>query len=179
MIIQGLIVILFISSPLAAFGQHHEEEGEKNDTHHRLAVVISHTHVPKGAHSVDDSDAVIIPSWGLNYEYWFNSKWAIGLHNDMEIATYIIEDHDGNELERETPVIMSIVGIYNPWHTLQFVAGIGREFEHHERFWVYRFALEYEIEIGHHWDIAPLFVLDLKEGLYNSWTLGLAVGKRF
>ena len=97
----------------------------------------------------------------------------------MEIANYIIEDHDGNELERETLVIMSLVGIYNPWHTLQFVAGIGREFEHNKRFWVYRFGLEYEIEIGHHWDIAPALVLDLKEGLYNSWTLGLAVGKRF
>jgi hypothetical protein len=156
--------------------KHQEYEQFK---HHRLALVISHTHVPKAFQSSTGSNTVIVPSWGLNYEYWLNRKFAIGLHSDMEIASYIIEDENGQELERTRPVIVALVGIYNPWRGLELLAGFGREFEEHHKFWVYRLGVEYEIEIGHNWDIAPGLVFDIKENLYDSWTIGLGVGKRF
>ncbi len=148
--------------------------------HNRLAIVISHTHIPKAFQSsAGSNNAVIVPSWGFNYEYWINRKFALGLHSDMEIATYIIEKEDGTELERERPIIIALVGICAPWRGLEFIGGIGKEFEPHENFWVYRFGVEYEIEIGNEWDIAPGLVFDIKENLYDSWTLGLGIGKRF
>jgi len=147
--------------------------------HSSRTTLLSHTHVPKGFQSSSGGSTVIVPSWGFNYEYWFNHKFAIGLHSDMEIATYIIEKEDGSELERERPIIAALVGIYAPWKGLELIAGFGKEFETHENFWVYRFGVEYEIEIGDHWDIAPGLVFDIKENLYDSWTIGLGVGKRF
>jgi hypothetical protein len=159
--------------------QEDKKEEQEALKHHRAAVVISHTHVPKAFQSSTGNGAVIVPSWGLNYEYWFNHKFAIGLHSDMEISTYIIENIDGTELERERPVIVALVGIFSPWKGLEIVTGIGKEFEPHENFWVYRIGVEYEIEIGDNWDIAPGLVFDIKENLYDSWTLGLGVGKRF
>ncbi len=40
-------------------------------------------------------------------------------------------------------------------------------------------GIEYEFELKNHWDLAPSLVFDLKEDVYDSWTLGIAVGKRF
>jgi len=178
-IYQICLVALLITLPIGVNAQDQKEEESEKFAHHRIALVLSHTHVPQGASSVNESEPLIIPSWGLDYEYWVSEKWAIGLHSDMEVSTYVIEDQEGVELERERPVILSLVGIYNPWQTVQFVAGFGREFEGNENFWVYRLGLEYEIEIGSEWDVAPSLVLDLKEATYNSWTLGIGVGKRF
>jgi len=169
-------LVLLLLVPTVLYAQ--EVEESEIFKHHRVAVMISQTHIPKGFQSGGASGSLIVPSWGLNYEYWINRKWAIGLHNDMEITTYIIEDENGAELERSRPLIIALVGIYNPWKGLEFVLGFGREFEENKKFWVYRFGLEYEIEIGGHWDIAPALVFDIKENLYDSWTIGLAVGRR-
>jgi hypothetical protein len=171
------LIIVFLLSPVVSFAQ--EEGHEEKETHHRVSIMIAHTHVPKGVSSVTGSGALVIPSWGLNYEYWFNRKWAIGLHNDMEISTYVIEDENGGLLERTRPLIVTVVGIFNPWKGLELITGFGREFEEHQNFWVYRFGIEYELGIGHHWDIAPALTFDVKENLYDSWTLGLVIGKRF
>ena len=158
----------------------HQEEAEHHSfKHHKLALIISHTHVPKGIHSADNQSTLIIPSWGFNYEYWFNPKWALGLHNDMEISTYIIDEGESSELERERPLIISLVGIYKPIHHLILLVGGGREFENNENFWIIRMGIEYEFELNNHWDLAPSLVFDLKEDVYDSWTLGITVGKRF
>lgn len=97
----------------------------------------------------------------------------------MEISAYIIEDNNGGQLARTRPIIITIVGIYKPWKGLELVTGFGREFEEHHDFWVYRFGVEYEIEIGNNWDIAPAFVVDIKENLYDSFAIGSSVGKLF
>lgn len=181
-IFSSLVAILFLLSINASLyaQEHREEHSHEAITHHRLALVIGHTHVPKAFQSTTGgTGTIIVPSWGFNYDYWFNPKWAIGLHMDMEIATYIIEDNTGSHLERERPIIVSIVGTYKPWKGLLLGIGFGKEFEPHHDFWVYRFGVEYEIELGHHWDIAPALVFDVKEDFYDSWTIGLGVGRRF
>jgi hypothetical protein len=170
------IMLILSLVPIISKGQEVEVEEFK---HNRASIVLGHTHIPKGVPAVPDGGSVIVASWGLNYEYWFNRKWAIGLHNDMEIATYIIEDANGNIIERSRPIIVSLVGVYNVWQGLEIIAGLGREFEEHENYWVYRFGLEYEIEIGNNWDLAPALVFDAKENLYDSWTIGIVIGKRF
>lgn len=175
---QTLLVIAALIWFTPGFSQEHEEESE-HYKHHRIAAIISHTHIPKGYHTTQGDKAIVVPSWGINYEYWFNPKWAIGIHNDMEIANYIIKTPDKIELERERPFITSVVGIYKPWKGFEFVAGFGKEFEKNHNFSVYRFALEYELEIHHHWDVAPGLILDVKEDTYNSWTFGITIGRRF
>lgn len=169
------LIVAIVSS--TAFAQDHEPE--EVFKHNRVSLTFGHTHIPRGSPSVTNGSSLVVPSWGLNYEYWFTRKWALGLHNDTEIATYIVEDNTGSTIERERPVIVSIVGIYNPWKGLEFVAGFGHEFETHQSFWVYRVGIEYEIEFGHHWDLGPAFVVDIKENFYDSFTLAIVIGKRF
>ena len=97
----------------------------------------------------------------------------------MEISTYAIETDDGVTVERTRPLIMSLVGLYKPNHWLGFLLGFGREFETHENFYVIRAGIELEFEISNNWDLAPGLIYDLKEDIYESWTIGVAIGKRF
>jgi len=144
---------------------------------HRISIMIGHTHVPKGMVSTGGGP-LIIPSWGLNYSFLINEKWAIGWHNDMEISTYVINEGHGSEIERERPLITSLVGVFKPGKTVGFLAGIGREFEKHQNFWVFRVGIEFEFEINEFWDLSPSLIYDLKESVYDSWSIGLTVGRR-
>ena len=171
----GVLILFNLSISNAQSQEQHHTEFK----HHRLAVIIGHTHVPKGFQSSKGTENIIVPSWGFNYDYWINSSWAIGLHVDMEISTYVIEDNSGSNLERERPYIIAIVGSYNPWKGLLLGAGFGKEIETHQNFWVYRFGLEYGIELPHDWDLEPALVWDIKGSLYDSWTIGIGIGKRF
>jgi len=177
-LIIGCQVLLAQEEP-AESGQHRSESEQEEFKHHTIGVMIAHTHVPKGDPSVGSGSSLIIPSWGLGYFYFINPKWAIGLYVDIEIATYVIDTKDNPQLERERPVILAVEGLFKPGRHLVFLAGLGREFEANERFWVYRFGLEYEFEIGQHWSLAPKLVYDIKEDIFDSWTIGLAVAKGF
>jgi hypothetical protein len=173
------MVWLSISTNGFTQGLEHEDGNEQNDfQRHRISLMISHTHIPQGIPHSNERSGIIVPSLGLNYDFWFNHKWAIGSHNDMEISTYLIENEHGAEVERERPFILSIVGIFKPSHHIELLTGIGREFENHHSYWVYRFGVEYEIDLPQHWNLSPSLTFDIKEDIYSSWTWGLVIGKR-
>jgi hypothetical protein len=171
-----LSVFLLSSIYFIQAQEHHPELAESELTHHKVIIMIGHTRVPRG---IGGTTPLIIPSWGFNYQYWFSHQWGLGLHNDMEIATYIIKDEEGIEIERERPLIVSLVGHYKPIQLLGFFTGMGREFEKSESFWVYRLGMSLEFEMSNNWELAPELVWDAKEAVYDSWAIGLSVGKRF
>jgi hypothetical protein len=69
--------------------------------------------------------------------------------------------------------------VYSNLKTSGVFAGSGREFEKLRNLWVLRAGIEVEFEINGYRDISPSVVYDLKGSVYDSWTLGLTVGKRF
>jgi hypothetical protein len=172
-----LLLALFFSITSNGQNAHEETTETEKVSKHRVSIMIGHTHVPKGVVSTGGGP-LIIPSWGLNYSFLINEKWAIGWHNDMEISTYIVDGGHGSEIERERPFISSLVGVFKPGKTVGFLAGIGREFEKHQNFWVFRAGIELEFEINESWDISPSLIYDLKESVYDSWSIGLTVGRR-
>ena len=176
-----LLFALFVTSICGpSFCQHsHEEHTEKEEVlKHKISLMIGHTHVPKAVVSTGDGGPLIIPSWGLNYSYLINEKWAIGWHNDMEISTYVVNEGHGSKIERERPLISTLVGIFKPGKTAGFLVGIGRKFEKNQNFWVFRGGIELEYEINEYLDISPSLIYDLKESVYDSWSIGLTVGRR-
>ena len=137
--------------------------------------------MPKAATDLDGG-ALIIPIWGLDFQFWFNKKLGLALKNDIEIAQYVLTESDdsGEAQLRENPLIISLPLYYSPWEGgLTFFTGPGIELEEDHNFWVYRFGLGYEFELPGHWDFAPEFVYDLKNGNINSFTIAIGVGKRF
>jgi len=172
-----LAVSLLLYVPL--LGQHQNPGHSPETTEHfkkfRAAVLIGHTFIPT-RHS---SERLIIPSWGLDIEYWFNATWGLGLHNDIELQSFLIERGDDELIEREYPLVITLDLLYKPWRGLVLQLGPGYELEAAENYFLMRVGAEYEFELPGHWDISPTFFYDTREKVYDTWSIALGVGKRF
>ena len=174
------LAIFILGLPATGLAQHEEEEHSMSSEHtngyFRAAILIGHTFIPMGP----APDRLAVPSWGLDLEYWFNHKWGAGLHNDLEIETFLVE-HEGHEevLTREYPMVITLDVLYKPWKELVILLGPGLELEPNEDFFLIRAGVEYEFELGHGWDLSPTFFYDTRQDAYDTWTIALGVGKRF
>lgn len=153
------------------------ENTHKETPHFRVALMIGHTLITD-QHAKEN---FFIPSWGLDLEYWVNQKWGIGLHNDLELETFVIIDKESadNGLERVLPLVVSIDALYKSWKGLVLQLGPGIEFERTKNYFLLRAGIEYEFELLNHWDIAPSIFYDSRYGTYDTWSIALGVGKRF
>ena len=175
-----LLISLFFLITLNLFGQEKhkplfDKSAHKHEQKFRLAGFIGHTLIKsKGANS-----HLFIPSWGFDLEYWLSKQWGIGLHNDLEIESFIIRNQEKAEIERINPLVISLDGLYHMNNGLVFSAGPGVELEHGESFYLFRLGIEWEKEIGHEVDIAPTLFYDHRFDGFSTWTVALGIGKRF
>jgi len=174
-----LALIIVISNYTDILAQE-VNKGQQEFNHFRLAFTIGHGYIPQA--NSNNPNFLIIPTIGLEFQYWFNQKWGISLKNDLEIANYTveIEDDAGNKVVRENPLIISMPILFSPWENgITFIAGPGVEIEESENFSVFRLGIAYEFEFGNKWDFEPEVIYDLKNGRINSFTIAFGVGKRF
>lgn len=167
---------------LAVYGQEdhraaqvHSSTHEETYKNFRLAVLIGHTSVP----SRENPDHLFIPSWGFDVEYWFSRKLGLGIHNDIELQSFLVEGNHEMTLEREYPLVLTLDLLYKPVGDLVLLAGPGYELEKMEDYKLIRFGVEYEFEFGNHWDISPTLFYDTRMNAYDTWSIALGVGKRF
>ena len=170
-----LLLPVHVTSLLAQHSiKHAEVSHEIHPKHWRVAGLIGHTLIPSA------QEHVFIPSWGLDLEYWPRQTLGIGLHSDVEIEQFIIiEGPEEEAIERVTPIVCTLDLLWKPWKGLVFVLGPGIEFEEDQQFTLLRTGIEYEVEIGHHFDIAPAIMYDDRLDGYHTWSIMLGVGKRF
>lgn len=168
-----LIIICFLTS-FIAISQENEHEEFK---HFRISPVISHTFIPVDTSEGDKT--VIVPTIGLDLEYWFNEKWGIGFHNDLELETFEIEKEHEIFIEKEMPLVLTLDALYKFKENWVLVVGAGTELEKNENLFVMRVGLEYEVEFGKHWDVSPTVIYDLRSNNSSTWGIGIGIGKRF
>lgn len=164
-----LVIVLLLSSFYVS--------AQEDFKHFRISPVLSHTYIPLATNEGDQT--VIVPSFGLDLEYWFNEKWGIGFHNDLELETFEIETDDKKFIEKEYPLVLTFDALYKFYKGWVLVAGSGIEFEKSENLFIIRTGLEYEIEFGHHWDVAPTIIYDYRSNNTSTWAIGIGIGKRF
>lgn len=163
---------LFLCSLELIAQNHHETIREHK---FRAAVLMGHTLV-----SLDHSDDhLFIPSWGLDVEYWPLKKWGLGLHSDIELESFIIINGDNEAVERINPLVMTLDVLYRPWKGLVLGAGPGIELEQSDHYELFRVSLEYEVELGNHFDFCPSIFYDQRFDGYSTFSIALGVGKRF
>ncbi|MBK7873811.1 MAG: hypothetical protein IPJ74_25695 [Saprospiraceae bacterium] len=167
---QIFILIIGIALTFNALAQ------EQSFPHFRIAGLIGHTIVPT---NVSEKEHTIVPSWGLDIEYWRNEHFAMGLHNDIEIQSFIIEHGNDESLEREFPLVLTLDAIYKMSNGFVFQIGPGYEIEKNESFFLIRAGIEYEIEFGKDWDLSPAIFYDTRVHANDTWTIALGIGKRF
>lgn len=140
----------------------------------RFAALIGHTLIK----SEGSNSHLFIPSWGLDIEYWMNHSWGIGLHNDVEIETYVIRQSEQEDIERINPLVITLDMLYRFDNDLVLSMGPGIEYQHKESYYLVRLGLEYEKEIGGGYDISPAVFYDQRLDGFATYTVALGVGKR-
>jgi hypothetical protein len=108
---------------------------------HSLALFVGYTFIPK--YTSEESQTFVAPTVGLDYIYKFNHKIALGLQNDIELASYEVDIDDDETLNREYAFVTAVVFIYEPVNWWAVFAGPGYEFEHHESFYLTRLGTEF------------------------------------
>ncbi|MDO6736401.1 hypothetical protein [Wenyingzhuangia sp. 2_MG-2023] len=172
-----IVCLLFSVDGLLA--QEIEEKEEVKEKRHRVSVVLGHSYLNLG-YELGNKDVLSIPSFGLDYEYWFKKKWGIGVFSDVElISSKESEELHGGVIDRRYPVVITLDALWNPVEHLEFVLGPGVIFENGEVKDLIRIGLEYDLNIGHHWDVAPSFFYDHATDGISNLSIGIGIGKSF
>lgn len=181
-----LFHILWISN---ISGQEHNIEhpnkhmNETETDHHefkhwRIAGGIGHSYLPAGNYESEEVSVLVIPTVGLDFQYWFNAKFGLALKNELEIISYVLEQGNSNELKREYPLISVLVGMYKLHNGASFYLGGGIEYEKHHNFFIAKAGIEYELELGRHWDVTPELYYFNKDGEFGGFGITVTFGKR-
>lgn len=163
-----LISLLFFSSVTLA---------QEHFKHFRVSPFILHTYIPTT--TSDGDKTVIVPTIGLDLEYWVNEKWGFGFHNDLELEVFEVEKEHELFVEKNFPVVITFDALYKFHDNWVFVLGSGIEFEKNENLFIIRTGIEYEIEFGNHWDVAPTIFYDYRANNFGTLSMGIGIGKRF
>jgi len=185
-----LITVPFALLPAQEATQHEAIETEAEEVyhpHHALGIMISHANVREGV--VDGNIRWLsLPSWGVNYNYHFSHRWAIGLHTDLINEEFKVERHleggdEGEVIDRNFPIAPALMATYKfgkrPHAEWGLEFGIGAEFGGGETFFLNRIGIEYAVEIRNHWEVFAGIAYDFRWGAYDTFAFGLGIAKAF
>lgn len=176
-----LLVVFFLIMQLPFIGYSQHQSSQKHQApvlHHDIDVYFGSSHIPKG--SLDNSNAKLItPNLGINYKYWFDEHFAIGLYTNVVTLNYVINSDSHQDLERTFPVTMTAVGVFRFWKRMSFFAGPGVEFDKSKNLFVIRLGLDYAFNLSNDWHITPRFIFDTLGNEIQVYTIGLSFGRRF
>jgi len=151
---------------------------------HAVALQLSHTHISQGVKD-GESTWLAMPSWCLDYDYWVARKWAIGLHSDVIIEDFKVEDHLNTEsngttvMERSTPFALVATGSFKPRKHSSFQLGAGAEFAKEENLFLMRAGYEWALELPQNWELSFAASYDFRWNAYDSFSYGVGVSKIF
>jgi len=169
----GITILVFVSMMTEIKAQDHQTKlnNQNHGSGFRIAGIIGHTLV-----KTEGLDNVFVPSWGFDFEYWINHRWGVGLHNDVEIETFVIRNSEGDEIERINPLVLTLDALYQFGGGFVVTLGPGIEIEKNESFYLVRVGLEYEQDITEKLYLLPNVFLDQRFDGYNTWNIGLGIG---
>ena len=175
-------IILWSFNLLSAQDQLTEQYEDHNEpcrhrNHLRTSLFIGHTYL--NTDTKKGKELLVLPSIGIDLEYFFNHQIGIGLHNDIELLTFEVESEENVFVEREYPVLITLDAVWHHKSGLVFYGGPGIEFEKQQDYFVFRFGTELALELNEHWDLYPSVFYDFRQGAYNSLNIGFGVGRSF
>lgn len=168
-----LILSILLISGSYAFAQ--EEEFEPHKPKIRAAILMANSHVPNSVNG--DKKTILLPTWGLDLDYFFNKNWSVALQGDVKAQSFEVED-EGVLLERSFPVTIAGVIHFHAKRHWSFFAGPGYELEKNEDLFLIKLGTEYSFEITEDFEIALNLAYENKREVYDSWTFGVAFNKK-
>jgi hypothetical protein len=173
-----LLIIVFICTATFLFSQDHDEaHHELKPPFHKLSFVTANSLI-NHVNSDNTNGLRLVPVYGLNYDYMFHQKWAVGFHSDIIIQQFQVETHHGQEeIIRENPVALCGVVIYKPHPKFGILGGYGIEIESHKNLQILRFGIDYGIHLPKNWELGFLIEYDYKIKSYGSLMFGFSFSK--
>ena len=172
-----ILTLIFAVEHISA-QQMHSSKIESPLLRHDCDIFVGTTHIPEGGKKASDV-TLVLPNIGFNYKYWFDDHFAIGWYNNLLIQTFVINNDSHQDLVRAYPFVTSIVGVLRPWKHLSIFTGPGIEIDKNGSLFVYRFGLDYAINLSNDWQLTPRFHFDILGSDIEVYTLGLSIGRRF
>lgn len=155
-----------------------KEGEEQNAPHHRITFMMMNAHLPNVVEIGGSDKNFLVPAYGFDYDYWFNGKWGVGLHNDVILQQYTVEKTGGDkEIVRQFPVSISVVALFKPLKHWVFVTGLGMEFEKNENIGLLDLGIEYGWELPKNWELSLNMKYENKFNAYNSYLFGIGISK--
>ncbi|HEY4286636.1 MAG TPA: hypothetical protein VGN00_06010 [Puia sp.] len=171
--------LVLLSSCILAV-THAQEEKSFRPTH-SIGLNIGHEFSFSGVDDNGNRTLTVLPYWGLDYNFQFARKFAIGLHTDFITESFKVEKNlDGGDhevVERSYPIAPAVMGFYKPTEHWSFGLGVGGEFAKEENHFLNRIAAEYGADITNGWEVFGVFQYDIRWRSYDTWTLGLGISK--
>ena len=175
-----IIILLFVSSfNLGAQTELHTASTHHKNSFHSISLVMANAFIPN-SFADETNDVLIVPVFGLNYDFQINDHWGLGVHSDILLQQFKIEKHGSHEeLIRENPIALCAMFFYKPNHHWKILSGYGIEIEKNENFQLLRFGVEYGIELPKNWELGFTLENDLKINGYYTLLLGIGFTKKF
>lgn len=175
LVLAGLLIVTSVSA------QEKKEQKEGMKGTHQLSLMISHSHIFEGVNDEGEKKWLVMPSWGLDYNYWLANKWSVGIHADIIVEDFKVEkEGESSEiLQRSTPFCAVGAAQFKPGKHSVFILALGGEFAKEGNYFVTRAGYEYGWELPHNWELSAGLTYDFKWNAYDTWTLGLSVSHLF
>jgi len=173
-----LCLSLTVSSIHAQESQAKENDESAEEVHVpqlRGAIMMANTHVPQATE--DGKKLAIVPTWGVDLDYRFASRWSVALQADVKIQSFEIED-DQAVVERSYPLALAFVMNYHLKKHWAFFLGPGFELEKHKNYFLMKAGAEYSFEITEKFEIALNLQYENKQRVYDGWTFGVSFNKQ-
>lgn len=182
--IKKIIIAVLIIFPIYTFSQEHQEDNNQieSDENHgkiRIAGSLSQTHISSHHyHENEDYPSQLIPTDGIEIQYFISKNLSIKWTNEIEFASYILKAENGLSKVRKNAFLSAAILGYEIYNFGLFV-GMGYEFEENEHLLVQRFGIEYIIELNENVDISPAYIFDSMGPSHTSHSLAIAIGYHF
>lgn len=172
-VFRWVIILLGFSLVVEA-----QEEKSHDASRHSLGITINHAHAFKGANAQGNRQVLVLPMWGLDYNYRLSEKWWLGLHTDIIVETFEVEafgEGAGETIRRTRPLAPALMGFYALNEHWKLGGGGGFEWSEEETFALNRLALEYAYPLAEGLEMIGALQYDLRWNGYDTWTIGLGV----
>lgn len=172
--ILSLMVVLLCSSIL--YSQEPNQK-EKDFYRHNISLMTGYAWVPTAVDVQGNTETIVIPTIGFDYNYCFSPKFSVGVINDLELSRYLVIEPNGNALKREYKYIGAVVAIYEPLTGLSLYAGPGIEYDVNKTFALVKIGFEVFKSFEEGWAFGVGASVDLNE-VYQTYSLGVIISKK-
>jgi hypothetical protein len=154
------------------------QELKEKEFRNKMTLAIGHAHPTEWINSTTgERETKVLPAWALDYDYLFNNKWSLGLHADVIVESFEVETFESKTIDRDYPLAVGLIASRKIGEHFAFQIGPGVEYAAQESFALLRLGLDYGWEVRGDFEVNVICSYDYKIRGYQTFLIGLGVGK--